>query len=176
MKYIKCTIGIALLAMMAVCSAKAQTNNPATFFNSVESYLTSFNTNYTFNGVTFEAATGYKQLTGIGAVSVLDVQYDIKRFHVLATGDFTGIGSAFNSLEGGIGYDLINHYDTTLEANIYGGYDFNVNSAMVEPKIDIKKKMTPNTFTEIGISIPEWMNQRKANATPCYFIEGGFTF
>jgi len=173
------TIGIAaLLAMMAVCSATAQTNAPATvpsFFTSAELYLTSFNTNYTFQGVSFEMATGYKQVTGVGAASVLDAQYDIGRFHIATAAQFSGVGSAINALEGGVGYDLVDYYDTVLEANLLGGYDWNVHSGEVEPKVDIKKKMTPNTYTEIGISMPVYFKQ-KFNNTPSFYLEAGFTF
>jgi hypothetical protein len=153
----------------------AQTNTPANFFLDVEQYLTSFNTNYTFEGVTFEAATGYKQVTGVGAASVLDVQYDISRFHIIGSGQFSGVGSDFNVAEVGIGYDVIQHYDTALEFNIQGGYDWVQNTSEVEPKVDIKKKLGPNTFAETGISLPFYMN-RKQSPTPSFYIETGFTF
>lgn len=170
---------IGALLLGAVTSSQAQSTNASvtipTFFTSAEQYLTSFNTNYTFTGVSFEMATGYKQVTGVGAASVIDAQYDINRFHIAASGQFSGVGSSFNALEGGVGYDLVNYYDTVLEANLLLGYDWNQRSGEVEPKIDIKKKMTLNTFTEIGISMPEYFTQ-KANATPSYYIEAGFTF
>jgi hypothetical protein len=38
-----------------------------TFFDSAGAYLTSFNTNYSWATVTFDASIGYKQVTGSGA-------------------------------------------------------------------------------------------------------------
>jgi hypothetical protein len=181
MNKIKTKIGIAaLLAMMAVVSASAQATNSSpttvpTFFTSAEQYLTSFNTNYTFQGVTFEAATGYKQVTGVGAASVVDAQYDINRFHIVTSFQFSGVGSAVNAEEGGIGYDIVDYCDTVLEANLLGGYDENIHSAEIEPKVDIKKKQSYNTFSEIGISMPVYFKQ-KFNNTPSFYIEEGFTF
>ena len=175
------SIGIAVLvtglAMMAVCSAEGQTNTPTlpNFFTSAEQYLTSFNTNYTFTGVTFEMATGYKQVTGVGAASVIDAQYDINRFHIVTAFQFSGVGSVVNAEEAGIGYDIVEYYDTVLEVNILAGYDSNVRGAEIEPKVDIKKKLTANTFAETGISLPVYFNQR-FNNTPSFYLEAGFTF
>jgi hypothetical protein len=120
---------VIVAALLAAVSIHAQTNAPATvpsFFTSAEQYLTSFNTNYTFTDVTFEAATGYKQVTGVGAASVVDAQYDINRFHIATAFQFSGVGSSINALEGGVGYDVIEYYDTVLEANLLAGYDWNV--------------------------------------------------
>lgn len=169
---------LSVIVALGALGASAQTSTnalPQNFFQSVEGYLTSFNTNYTFVGSTFEMATGYKQVTGVGAASVLDAQYDIDRFHILAAGQFSGVGSAFNAIEGGLGYDVVQYYDTVLEANVLLGYDWNEKSGEVEPKIDVKKKLTTNTYTEIGISLPEYFDQ-KPNNTPSYYIEAGFTF
>jgi hypothetical protein len=169
---------VIIAASSAAVSIHAQTNTLTTvpsFFTSAEQYLTSFNTNYTFTGVMFEAATGYKQVTGVGAASVIDAQYDINRFHILTSFQFSGVGSTVNAEEAGVGYDVIQYYDTVLEANLLGGYDENQHSGEIEPKIDIKKKMTLNTYTEIGISIPFYFTQ-KLNNTPSFYIEAGFTF
>lgn len=165
-------------ALSAAVSLHAQTNAPTTvpsFFTSAEQYLTSFNTNYTFTGVTFEAATGYKQVTGVGAASVVDAQYDISRFHILTSFQFSGVGSTVNAEEAGIGYDIVQYYDTALEANLLGGYDENQHSGEIEPKVDIKKKLTTNTYTELGMSVPIYFKE-KFNNTPSFYLEAGFTF
>jgi len=176
MKFNKWTIGLIAVAIIVITSAcKAQTNTVPSFFNSAEQYLTSFHTNYTFTGVTFEAATGYKQVTGVGAASVVDAQYDIGRFHIATSFQFSGIGSAINAEEGGIGYDLIEYYDAVLDAELLGGFDENVHSGVLEPRVNIKKKQTYNTYTELGISMPVYFKQ-KFNNTPSFYIEEGFTF
>ena len=63
-----------------------------TFFASAENYLTTFNPDYTWTNVTLEAATGYKQVTGTGAASVLDVQYDLGRWNLGTACQFSGVG------------------------------------------------------------------------------------
>ena len=108
------------------------------------------NTNYTFQGVTFEMATGYKQVTGVGAASVVDAQYDIGKFHIPTAFQFSGVGSAINAAEIGVGYDLIDYYDTVLEANLLAGYDWDVRTVEIEPKIDIKKKDDAEHLHGIG--------------------------
>ena len=176
MKKIKSLIvGVALfVAAVSTSQAQTQTNLPS-FFNSLEGYLTSFNTNYTFAGVTFEADTGYKQVTGIGAASVLDLQYDIGKFHILNSDQFSGVGSAVNDVEGGVGYDVVQYYDTVVEANLGAGYSWTYQSAVIDPELDVKKKMTPNTFSEIGISLP-FYTRAKFNQTPTFKVAAGFTF
>jgi hypothetical protein len=173
---IKTIIGFTALAvMMVVFSTKAQTNTAPSFFQTAEQYLTSFNTNFTFQGVSFEAATGYKQVTGVGAASVIDAQYDINRFHILTSFQFSGVGSAFNAEEGGVGYDVIQYYDTALEANLLGGYDETLHSGEIEPRVNLKKKWTYNTYSELGISLPVYFKE-KFNNTPSFYLEEGFTF
>jgi hypothetical protein len=169
-------IGALVLGLSALTSqAQESITNVPTFFESFESYLTAFNTNYTFVGTTFEADAGYKQVTGVGAASVLDLQYDIGRFHLLNSDQFSGVGSTFNDIEGGVGYDVIQYYDTVVEANLGAGYSWTVHSAVIDPELDVKKKMTANTFTEIGISLP-FYPRAKFNQTPTFKIAAGFTF
>ncbi|MGH8023578.1 MAG: hypothetical protein ACRED1_08350, partial [Limisphaerales bacterium] len=103
--------GLALMVVMATLvmaavQARAQTNDEnltiPTFYQSAVSYFTSFNTNYTFAGTSLELGTGYKQVTGVGAASVLDGQYNLplggasstigNRLHIGASAQFSGVG------------------------------------------------------------------------------------
>jgi len=69
-----------MAAMLAIgLTARAQSSN---FLSSVESYATSFNTNYSWTNVSYEISTGYKQVTGQGAVNV-PPGFGLQRFRLL---------------------------------------------------------------------------------------------
>lgn len=173
-RHARAALIIGVAALLATV-AHAQVTNAPSFFNTAEQYLTTFNTNYTFTGVSFEAATGYKQVTGVGAASDLTAQYDIGRWNLGADMQFSGVGSPVNALEGQVGFDLIEHYDTVLEADARAGYDWNVRSFEFEPALFVKKKLTENTYAAIGISMPYYAREAFSR-TPSYYIEGGFTY
>ena len=170
----KILIGSAVMALALVLPATAQSTN-GTFLGTVQGYLTSFNTNYTFTGVTLEIGTGYKQVTGVNAASTVDAQYDIGRFNLGAALQFSGVGSPINAAEGQIGYAIIEHYDTKLDANLRGGYDDTVGAPVIEPGLWIKKKGTANTYFETGVSLPIYLRQ-KFNTNPTFYVQTGFTY
>jgi len=72
-------------------------------------------------------------------------------------------------------YALISRYDTKLEGYIRVGYDWNVKGGVAEPGILIKKKLTANTFADIGISLPVY-TVGKLNRNPTLEIATGFTY
>lgn len=169
----------ATVLLLCAGYSQAQTNAP-TFFNSLEGYFTSFNTNYDISAATIECDTGYKQVTGVGAANVLNLQYNVTlggsdKFHIKSSDQFSGVGSAFNDAEVGIGYDLIQYYDTELEFNVLGGYSWTEHSAIIDPELEVKKLMTPNTYSGIGISLPFYPKGR-FNNTPTFEIIAGFKF
>ena len=168
-----------LLAILAALPfvASAQTNTPTvqSFFDSAAGYLTSFNQNYTWTNVTLEASTGYKQVTGSGANSVANVQYDIGRFNIGSTFQFQGAGSAVGVIGGQLGYALIEHFDVKLDADLQGGYSFYQEAGYVEPGIYIDKKLTVNTFARIGLSLPEYF-KGDVNRNPSFEVSLGFTY
>jgi hypothetical protein len=156
----------------------AQTNQTTqTFFATAGNYLTTFNTNGLFNwtNCTLEVATGYKQVTGVNAASTLDAQYDFGRWNVGAACQFSGVGSPINAVAGQGGYDLIEHYDAKLEADLRAGYDNVKSAAVFEPALFIAKKPTPNTFFKSGISLPIF-TCGKLNTSPTFYLETGFTY
>jgi hypothetical protein len=166
-----------LLLSLALClllpqPAKAQTSS--NFLGSIQSYFTSFNTNYTWTNVVLEVGTGYKQVTGVNAASTLDIQYDLGRFNLGGALQFSGVGSPINAAEGQVGYTLLQRYDAKLDFDIRGGYDDTVASGVVEPCLFIKKKGTANTYFETGVSLPIYFKQ-KLNTNPTFFIQTGFT-
>lgn len=166
----------AMAALIITASAaQAQTNTVPGFFGSVQSYFTQFNTNYVWTGIMFDAETGYKQVTGVNAASFASINYHIGD-SVEAVGNiqYSGVGSAINSAELGIGY-AINHYDTRLTADLLGGYDNYQNSGVIEPKLEVKKKLTMNTYASVGISLPIYFS-RQFNSNPTFWTGVGFSF
>lgn len=170
------TLLVVLLLLVGI-SAKAQTNvtTVPTFFGSVQAYFTSFNTNYLWTGVMFDAETGYKQVTGVNAASFADINYHIgDAFEAVGTIQYSGVGSAINGGEIGIGY-AINHYDTRLTADLLGGYDLNRACGEIEPKLEVKKKLTTNTYASVGMSLPIFFNGG-FNSQPTFWTGLGFSF
>ena len=170
-------LGLGGLCALAV-SSPAQTNAPTSvpsFLATSQSWLTSFNTNYTFTGVTFEFSTGYKQQVGVNAASFATVQYDINRFNLGADFQFSGVGSAVNQAEAQIGYAIIDHFDTRLEADLGVGYNAISASAVIEPELILKKKLTENTFAETGLSLPQF-TKGSLNTSPSFWVGAGFTY
>jgi len=182
MKFNKWTIALAAVAAMVFTPAiKAQTNLPPvataqSFLTSAQQYLTAFNTDYTFTNVALEVTTGYKQVTGVNAASYLDAQYDFANgFNLDSSFQFSGVGSAFNAFEGGVGYNVIRHFDTEVNVVLLGGYDQVQKSGVIEPGLTLKKKMTVNTYTEIGLSLPVFF-KGNFNSNPTFRAGVGFTF
>jgi hypothetical protein len=168
---------IITLGVICFCAAaRAQTNTAAgTIFSSIASYFTSFNTNYTWAGVTIEADSGYAQVTGVNASSKLNVQYDIGNFDVGTSLQFSGVGSAINAWEGQVGYAVVNHYDTKVDVLLRGGYDDTTRGGVIEPGISLKKKLSENTYAETAITFPIY-TAGTFTRTPTIYIGVGFTF
>ena len=127
---------IAALILISALAVQAQTNPPITvqsFAVSFEQYMTSFNTNYSFTNVTIEVATGYKQVTGVGAASTLDAQYDFGNINAGLGLQFSGVGSPINAAEAQFGYAIVNHYDTKVDIDLRAGYDWTRRAGVVEP-------------------------------------------
>lgn len=163
----------------------AVTQSPASFLGSVQSYLTDINTNYTFTNVTLEASTGYKQVNGANAASEMYLQYNFGGgFDAMANFQFSGVGSAVNAAEAGVGYALINHFDTKVQADLLAGWDTTKGAVVkgssqgaivVEPRVALKKKLSLNTFAETAISLPVY-TIGKLNTQPSIYIGVGFTY
>jgi hypothetical protein len=166
-----------LLAAALLCglstAVNAQSND--TFFASAFNYFTSFNTNYTWSGVSLEMATGVKQVNGVSTANTIDAQYDLGNFNVGVAGQLYGVGAPFNVIEGQVGYAIVSHYDAKLDADLRAGYDNISGAAIVEPTLMLKKKLTPNTFASIGVSVP-WESKGKFVSQPTYYVEAGFTY
>ena len=168
---------LAIAARIAVSfSVRAQTNTVPNFLQSLESYVTVLNTNFTFTNDTVDIETGYKQVTGANAASFATLDYYFaKSFEAQADIQFSGVGSAVNAGEIGIGYAVFNKYDTRITADVLAGYDDIKASAEIEPKLELKKKLTTNTFASVGISLPVFF-KGGFNSQPTFWTGLGVTF
>lgn len=167
--------GVPLVNPSVTNTAPAAPTTVPTFFQSAQSYFTSFNPAYTWTNVTVEASTGYKQVTGAGATDVAQGQYDFNRFNLGAVIGFDGVGSAVGSLQAQFGYDLIQYEDTKLTIDAQAGYSWYQSAAVIEPELAVEKKLTANTFTRIGVSLPYYAG-KPFGKTPSFEVSLGFTF
>jgi len=165
---------IAFLSISAVC-AVGHAQGGTNFVQSVQAYFTSFNTNYTFIGEKLDLETGYKQVTGVNAASFATLNYHVNdNFELGGTMQYSGVGSPINALEVGGGYGY-NYYDTRVTVDLYGGYDWYQHTGVLEPKLEVKKKLTPNTFASLGMSLPYYIGQ-PFNNNPTFWTGVGFTW
>jgi hypothetical protein len=152
----------------------AAQNAPTSFFQSLQGYLTSFNTDYTWTNVTFEASTGYKQVTGKPAASTIELQYDMGRWNAGVALQYFGIGSDVNAIEAQAGYAIIQHFDTKIEVDLRGGYDTVRQSGLIEPCLFLEKKTSANTYVKTGCSMPVYFTG-KFQQDFTLFVEMGFS-
>jgi hypothetical protein len=179
LKIQKLNIGILFLLTLLALGAHAQTNllaAPQNFFQTAAGYFTSANTNYTWTGNTLEVAAGADYMSSVNWANYLDAQYDLGRFALEAKMRNAGIAGTVDSAEAGIGYTLVSYYSVKLEAGIDGGYDLERNAALIEPKLTLRDKLTPNTFLGLSLSLPIWTGGRPMNNVPDIGIETGFTY
>lgn len=177
-------IGVAVLALAAATvSAQSDTNapSPKTFFQSAEGYLTSFNTNYTWSGVRLEFAVGADYQNGVQWANDLEIAWDVSTNNGVQLGcrmRNAGIAGVVQSDEAKIGYNLVSFYDTRVEGGLYAGYDNQYSCAIIEPEIDLRKKLTPNTFAGIYLSEPIRLKRSGVPNPwePNVGLETGFTF
>jgi hypothetical protein len=171
---------LALSASLAI--AQAQTNSiptPQTFFQTAEGYLTSFNQDYTWESNRLEIAVGADYQSGLQWANDLEAQYDVNggNFILGARMRNAGIGGIVEMGEAKVGYSIATYFDTRVEASLYGGYDNQYNCAVVEPELDLRKKLTENTFAGIYISEPIFIQKQTDHEfVPNIGIETGFTF
>ena len=177
-----------LAASTLALAASAQTNTvpatnapigsptpPANFFATVQSYLTSIDTNYTWISNRVEIAVGADYLAGIDWANYASAQYDLGHWDLETKVRNLGAAGVIESFEGGAGYTFLSNGSVKLQGSVLLGYDLNRSAAMLEPQAVIKKKATTNTYLELGLGLPLWL-QKPVNNRPNLFIGAGFTF
>ena len=166
-----------LLAVTVSACAQTNTLTPSqNFFQTAENYFTSANTNYNWSSNTLEAAVGADYMSSVNWANYVDAQYDTGKFAIEAKMRNAGIAGTVDSLEAGIDYSLITYYSVKLEAGVDAGYDLNRNAPLIEPKLTLRDKLTPNTFLGLCLSLPVWTDGKPINTVPDIGIETGFTY
>jgi hypothetical protein len=173
-------LAISVGALLSAYSVSAQvTNSPINFIQQAAQWATSLDTNKSWDGIKLQFEDGLNQVTGQGASDYIRGQYNINSFNLAIEGDFFGVGSSFNEVEGGFGYALVSTYDFKIEANVLaGGLKIDSTSGMrfvVEPEIKLTKLMTRNTYTTMSMSFP-WIQSKAFDGTPSFRVGMGFTF
>lgn len=157
----------------------AQTNSsvpPQNFFQSVQQYFTSANTNFTWTSNRLECAVGADYMSSVNWANYLDAQYDVGRFGIETKMRNAGIAGTVDSVQAGIEYTLVQYYSVKLEAGVIGGYDLERNSVIIEPKLTVRSKLTANTFAGLVLSLPIWTAGKPMNNVPDVGVEAGFTY
>jgi hypothetical protein len=192
MKTIPLTILLLTIALTQLASAQLTTNlttttatnnspaaissaPPSNFFATVQSYLTSVDTNFTWTSNRLEAAAGADYQGGIQWANYVSAQADLHRYDLEGKIRNVGLGGVIESFQAGGGYTLIQDHSLKIQAALLAGYDFSRHLALVEPQAVLKKKTTPNTYLELGVSLPFWF-QNPVNHRPNFFIGAGFTY
>jgi len=182
-------IGVAILAATVT---HAQTTN-GTFFNSLEGYFASFNTNLdsTFATERLEVATGVDSVQNgsVPLANSLRLSYavyqpsnGVTQVSIENVVDNSGLAGTIVSEQAGIGFGFIVH-DTKLTGYLDGLYDFNPQTSVnkkgktvtdsaigAEVGVRVEKAMTLHTFSGIGLGVVLPRNEQKFQAFT------GFTF
>ena len=173
-------ISLGVLCALAVQPARAQapapTNSIPNFLMQVQTWATSVNTNYDWTNASLQVESGYKQATGVGAASYVTLQYNFaSRWNVGLSGQFYGVGSAFNQVELQGGYALYKNHDFKIEGNMLAGYDNTRSAFVVEPELKVVKMLTVNTYTVSAFSMP-FFDKGKFNSSGEFKVGVGFFF
>lgn len=173
-------VGILALFGLTTASAQVATNTPTgSFFTSVQSYFTSFNTN--LDG-TFEASKGTvwtsaDSLQG-GAVPLANsIGLSYKVYKLISAESVTrnsGIAGTLVSEQAGLGLNFAVH-DTRLTAYLDGGYAFGepggtTEKLYAEVGLRVTKALTEHTFAGVGVGAQLPANRQVFSAIV------GFTF
>jgi hypothetical protein len=156
-------------------NSPATTITPANFFGTVQSYLTSVDTNFDWTSNRLELAAGGDYIGGLEWANYVSGQYDFGRWDLESKIRNVGVAGAIESVEGGGGYTVIQDYSLKLQGSLLVGYDFDRSAVLIEPQAVLKKKGTRNTYLELGIGVPLWL-QKPLNDRPNIFIGAGFTY
>jgi len=152
------------------------------FINTLANWVSSYNTSLSWsNGMAID--TGVATTAGSQIADRLELIDNIGSFEVGAAGDFTGVGSAFDSAEAIVGYALVQKYDFKLALELGAGYDFNrtdqhgkkVGAIAIDPEAAIYKLITVNTYATVKCGFPV-ETVGKFNAVPTIYVGAGFTF
>ncbi len=184
-KLMKLLLTSLLAASTLALTASAQTNTvpagspvpPANFLATVQNYLTSIDTNYTWISNRVEIAVGADYLSDLNWANYVSGQYDLGHWDLETKIRNLGAAGAIESFESGAGYTLLANGSVKLQGSLLLGYDFNRSAVLLEPQAVVKKKFTASTYLELGLGVPLWLQKNQnLNNRPNMFVGAGFTF
>ena len=164
----------------------AGTNAPqTTFVQDVATWTTSYNLapDHAWTNQLWQLDTGVATVTGSGISDRIALTRNFGSFQGGIMGQFLGLGSAFDQVQGQFGYCLVQQADFKLVASLGAGYDFaarngagsKVGAMVVEPGIYAYKMMTSKTYAGVGYTSPV-RSVGKFDANGVITAYTGFTF
>ena len=189
-------IAVALIgAVILVDDSYAQSTPPATFAGTnapqttfvqdVATWTTSYNLapDHAWTNQLWQLDTGVATVTGSGISDRIALTRNFGSFQGGIMGQFLGLGSAFDQVQGQFGYCLVEQADFKLVASLGAGYDFaarngagsKVGAMVVEPGIYAFKMMTSKTYAGVGYTFPV-RSVGKFDANGVITAYTGFTF
>lgn len=191
MKMILAVCTAAIMAALSFNVHAQSTNNtpptpppvpasPEAFYAEAFGWFTSFNPSNTWTGDTFELAVGGDYENGVQWANFIEPQYDVNGGNFVIGDEMrnAGIGGVVESDEAEIGYAIESMFDLRVEAKLLGGYSLEYRAGMIEPKLDIRKKLTTQTFLGLYISEPIYVGKNFGSSSqwiPNFGAETGFT-
>lgn len=153
---------------------------PANFFQSVQGYFTSNDTNNSWKGNKLEIEAGADYINNVQWANYLRGGYNLNdNWQIDMEMRNAGIAGTVESVGGGVGYTLINAYSIKVEAYANLGYNQQYDSGFGEPGIAFKKKLTSNTYATLGMTEPIYFRNRgniPNKWTPNIRVGAGFTY
>lgn len=177
---------ISIVLALASFTAVAQTNIQTTFFQSVSSYFTSFDTNSTTFKTPVDIWTADNYRSGVNSSAELGASYDLwhPSTNTAIAPEFVfrnaGIAGTVVGEQGGVDFSII-HYDAKLSAYLDLGYSQFDSRGYIEVGIRAKKALSQNTYAGIGLGLQQLFGRSRAqgvNTTallPTVSVFAGFT-
>lgn len=159
------------------------TNAPARavpFLQQLGAWTTSYDTtkNWT-NCISLD--TGIATTTGSSIADRVQIKENNGNVAYGLSGEFTGVGSAFNQAEVVGDWYLVNKYDFKFGVTVGAGYYFaesvatKKNCFVFEPGLTMSKLITANTYATMSYTFPV-KTAGKFNNISTIYVGAGFTF
>lgn len=143
-----------LILAFGFCAAGYAQTPGQTFLSTLAQYFTSFNTNLTtFQNSKFELSNGPIYQDNVSIADSLIFAVNVKKGGGLYLESETRTAPVANGLVSqtlGAGYGFVK-YDTKLSGGINGGYAFDSGRPLLGVYADLRKAITPNTYSGVRI-------------------------
>lgn len=163
------------IGLIVSVSASAQTNNSTTFFNSVTSYFTGFNTNLlTFQNEKGSMFTSVDSIQGGEHPLANSVGLSYKIYKVVGAETLfrnTGTTGVFLEAQAGLNLNFV-LWDTKVTPYVDCGYAFAEPTEKIyaEPGVRVQKALTDHTYAGVGLGVQLPVNRQ------VFSVFAGFTF